>query len=96
MKAHYYTNLVEGGSSIQGDALIKKNALNEVVRQFKLGIKVSLGIVNLALDHELTYQGNQSYQPYQSYQGYQGYQGCKIENAALNKSANNNKLTFKL
>ena len=32
MKAHYYTNLVEGGRTTQGDALIKENALNEVAR----------------------------------------------------------------
>ena len=32
MKATYYTNLVEGGRSIQGDALIRKSVLNEVVQ----------------------------------------------------------------
>ena len=32
MKSHYYTNLVEGGRTIQGDALIEESALNEVVR----------------------------------------------------------------
>ena len=34
MKAQYYTNLVEGGPSTQGDLLIEKSALNEVVRYF--------------------------------------------------------------
>ena len=32
MKAHYYTNLVEGGRTIRGDFLIEESALNEVVR----------------------------------------------------------------
>ena len=30
-KAHYCTNLVESGRTIQGDALIEESALNEVV-----------------------------------------------------------------
>ena len=30
MKAHYYTNLVEGARSSHGDALIKESALTEV------------------------------------------------------------------
>ena len=32
MKAHYYTNLLEGGRAIQVDVLIKESALNEVLR----------------------------------------------------------------
>ena len=34
MKAHYYTNLVEGGPTIQGVLLIEESAPNEVVRYF--------------------------------------------------------------
>ena len=32
MKAHHYTNLVEGGRTIQGDVLIVEIALNEIAR----------------------------------------------------------------
>ena len=31
MKVHYYTNLVEGGCTVQGDTLMEESALNEVV-----------------------------------------------------------------
>ena len=32
MKAHYYTNLIEGGRTKQGDVLFEESALNEIVR----------------------------------------------------------------
>ena len=32
MKAHHYTNLIEGVRTIQGDVLIGESALNEIVR----------------------------------------------------------------
>ena len=34
MKAHYYTNFVEGGLIIQGDLTIEESALNEVVVRY--------------------------------------------------------------
>ena len=36
MKAHFYTNLVEGGRTVQGDALIEESVLNEVLRNFEV------------------------------------------------------------
>ena len=40
MKAHFYTNLVEGGCTIQGDVIIQESTLNEIVlstiNRFKL------------------------------------------------------------
>ena len=36
MKAQYYTNLVEGGRSVQGDILIEESALDSVVRYYVL------------------------------------------------------------
>ena len=40
MKAHYYTNVVEGGHAIQGDILI-----NELVQILKKGISVQFKYV---------------------------------------------------
>ena len=31
MKAHYFTNPLEGGRNVQGDVLFKESSLNEVV-----------------------------------------------------------------
>ena len=31
MKAHYYTNVVEGGHTFQADILIKESTLNKVI-----------------------------------------------------------------